>query len=416
MPGPRRRAVAAGAALLIALAVPAALRAADDPLEAQVREIEAQVIAIRGIVPDAPVAWRVAPRETALADQLAALEEPDVLAETRAQEAVLTRLGLLAPGTDLVALLRETLAEQVAGYYDTDARRLTLVDADGVLDPLARVALAHEIGHALQDARWDLDALQAAIDPTDLDGGLAIRSLVEGDATLLMTLWTTAHAAAEVADAALGGGVGPEVALPMDAPPIIAETLLSPYLDGLGYLAQVWGPGGWAAVDARWEDPPRTMEEILHPGYSRADDPAIPVRLPDLAARLGPGWTVGAELTLGELVTAIWAADGETASVLPSFGRRVRPAAEVGAGWDGDRAVSLDGPDGAWLLAWQSTWERPEDADELIAAGEAALADHPDAWRIVPADLTGSGLPNPVLVLVASDPAVLDALDLPDGR
>ncbi|MFO1540565.1 MAG: hypothetical protein ACKOTZ_09025, partial [Chloroflexota bacterium] len=393
-----RRVLLLGAVLLLA-AAPAAPAAAAPPTDAEVRQVIDEVVAIRGIAETAPIPWSVASRATALERQLAELDAPDARAVLAAEGLVYTRLGLLPPGTDLHALVRTALGEQVAGFYDTETRSLTVLDDDGTFDVLDRIVLAHEAVHALQDMRWDLQEGLDAIPPDAVDRALAYRALVEGDASLGMLLWGTKHAAADLADTAGGPGL-PDDATLAALPPVVGQQLLSPYVDGLGFLFRAFGAGGWPAVDATWESPPVSMEQVLHPEL-HPDHLPIPVALPDdLAARLGPGWTERARLTLGELIAAVWFADGAPFPALAlGLGPRPLPGGAAAAGWGGDRIVALDGPDGAYALAWRTTWDTAADAAEAAAAAQAALADLPGAHVVTEADPGVPELAHPVRIL-----------------
>jgi hypothetical protein len=300
----------------------------------------------------------------------------------------------------------QALDDQVAGYYDPDTRQLTVIDSDGELDTLARLILAHEVMHALQDQRWDLGALiDAAEGNSDRYAGLV--GLVEGEATQLMTQWMLQHGMDDPGafeDVPGLGGSG------LDAmPPAIRRSLLYPYLDGLRLVLDRWGVEGWPGVDALWESPPTSSEQVMHP-ERYPDDTPVTIELPDLAARLGEGWSESFATTLGELDTGVWVADGAEWEVGFSLGGTTLPNGEAAAGWGGDRVASLEGPDGTWGLAWQTAWDTPDDAAEFATAAETTMADLPGAHAVLPdVDLAG-GLPSPVLVLVASDQATLDRL------
>jgi hypothetical protein len=135
----------------------------------------------------------------------------------------------------------------------------------------------------------------------------------------------------------------------------------------------------------------------------------VAVELPDVAAAMGEGWTTSSTQTLGEMAIGVWVADGESApAAIPGFPVPL-PNAEAAAGWGGDRLVSLDGPAGAWAVTWQTTWDSEGDGDEFVTAAEAAMADLTGAHS-VERDSVGSVEGSPVLVLIASDQATLDAL------
>jgi hypothetical protein len=57
---------------------------------------------------------------------------------------------------------------------------------------------------------------------------------------------------------------------------------------------------------------------------------------------------------------------------------------------------------------WQTAWDSPEDAVEFFDGGTAALASLPYAQFASSEDVTGSGLADPVLVVLASDEATKD--------
>lgn len=385
-------------------------------LDAEVQSVIAQVEAVRGMARTQDITWRLADADEALTEQLARItEDPEVVERLGQDERILTRLGMLPPDTDLLTMLIETLRGQIAGYYDTDTQDLTVIDADGVLDTTSRITLAHEAQHALQDQRWDLDALTDAIDPVEGDQLLAVQALIEGDATLLMTMWALQHASSDLMGDMTGPGMLGDDQL-ADLPPVVQRQLLFPYLDGMSFLMNAWGPGGWDAVDRIWDAPPVSTEQIMHP-EKYPDELPVPVRLPDLAEAMGDGWTTTGESVMGELNTAIWVADGGDWDPMAfSLGGQEMPNASAAAGWGGDRVVTLDGTDGAWALAWQTAWDTPDDASESVSTAVSTMQDLPGAWEVLEADLTGDGLPSPVLVLIADDQETLEALIDASGR
>jgi hypothetical protein len=85
------------------------------------------------------------------------------------------------------------------------------------------------------------------------------------------------------------------------------------------------------------------------------------------------------------------------------------PKAGAAAGWGGDRLVSLGGPDDAWAIVWQTTWDSAEDVDPFIKAARAAVGDLPGAHAIVRADVAG-GASEPALVMLTSDEETLAAV------
>ena len=56
-------------------------------------------------------------------------------------------------------------------------------------------------------------------------------------------------------------------------PPLLRRQLESPYLDGFAFVNALRGRGDWAAVDAAWEDRPRSTEQVLHPDLYPDEEP-----------------------------------------------------------------------------------------------------------------------------------------------
>jgi hypothetical protein len=376
-------------------------------LTAEVIEIIGQVEVVRELPVLTEVAWQLGDRETALTEQLdKEIAKPETADRFAQDERILTRLGLVPEGTDLLALTVDTLQGQVAGFFDPETDSLTVLDDDGELDLASRITLAHEVDHAIGDQHWDLQAMKDAIPLLEGDRQSALQALIEGDATLLMTLWSAKHAASDMLgmdESALPGGQSLD-----GLPQIIQRQLLFPYLDGLTFVMSAWGPRGWAGVDALWDAPPVSTEQILHP-EKYPDEQPIEVVLPDVAALLGDGWTETGETVMGELGIQVLAADGaEWDPMSFTLGGQTMPNAEVAAGWGGDRLVTVDGPEGAWALVWQTAWDTEDDAIEFFDGGTAALASLPYAQFASSEDVTGTALAEPVLIVLASDEATKD--------
>lgn len=386
-----------------------------EALAAEVEEITGQVETMRGIDSPDPIPFRLADRDAAMSAQLDEITGDPKVADRMAQdERIYTRLGLLPAGSDLMQSILDLLQEQVAGYYDPKTKQLTVIDSDSSLDLASRVTLAHELDHALQDQRWDLQGMQDAIDPVEGDQASAVQALIEGDATLLMLIWSMKHAASDLTTDA--GVPLPGMESLVGVPQLLQRQLFFPYLDGFAFLNRAWGPGGWEAVDAVWDAPPVSTEQVMHP-ERYPDELPIPIALPDLAPNLGDGWSVTGETVMGELNTGIWVADGAPWDPTSfSFAGQQMPNASAADGWGGDRLVTLDGPDGAWGLLWQTAWDTPEDAAEFRAAAIAALADLGSPWTVTLDDVTGSDLAAPVQVRIASDAVTLDALAAAAGE
>lgn len=368
---------------------------AEDP-EAVFDAIEAQVLALRGLDPvDVP---RTTIGEAELAQMTAEDFDQDnpetyVLAVERLYKA----LGLMPEDASLRDLYLELLASQVAGFYRPDADELFVVSRTGRITGADKITFAHEYGHALQDANFDIfEEPEVLRDQTDQ--AIARAALYEGDATLLMLLWAQGGnlSPAEIQEYIEAGSDPEALEILARMPQILVQGLLFPYETGLSWVLPIHTADGWDAVDALYEQPPTTTEQVLHPEKYAAGEGAVEVDIrSDAATRMGDGWTAALEDTWGEFQTRVWLTESDVP--MPE-------ATEAAAGWGGDRLVVLTGPDGAWAVALRTTWDTVADADQFLDAANVALGtlDHPAA-------ALGNG--DDVTILIASDDDALLSLD-----
>jgi hypothetical protein len=369
-------------------------------LARRIAEVEAQVPLIRGLRPTAEVPTRVIDRDRFKTELRALFAQEGLAEQYQTVGDLYEHLGLLPADTDLEKLVLEVSGAGVIGVYIPEKKEMIVVESGAGLDPTGRMTLAHEFTHALQDQHFGLDELDIE-DPTQSDRGLARLALVEGDATQLMIEWATAHLSPLELLSVVTGSLTPEQQQVLDEmPPAVARQMLFPYVEGQLFVADLKQRGGWRAVDSAYDDPPDSTEQILHPQAFAVRERPVAVRLPDLEAALGPGWSNVLEDTMGELSSQVWL-DLAT----PSADPEATPSAlRAAAGWGGDRIASYEGPDGGWAVAWQTAWDSAADAAEFRTAAGAVLR----RLRAGSALLGEGG--DTVIVLFASDAATLDRL------
>jgi hypothetical protein len=361
-------------------------------------QIEEQVLAIRGLK------RTEVPRETideeALKAQTAkSFDEDNPPEYVAASERLLKGLGLIPAGESLADLYLELLTSQVAGFYRPDDDEMFVV-ADGGFGGAEKVFYAHEFTHALQDQHFDpWQDPDQYLDQTDR--AIARAGLTEGDATLLMTLWAQGNLTPAEALQLLQLGLDPAAQEVLDRmPPILVEPLLFPYEAGLTLVSGLFRDGGWGLVDETYARPPDSTEQLLHPDRWASRQPPIVIATPaNLESRMGTGWTIGLEDTLGELQLGIWLRTGRPAGD--------RTAAEsAAAGWGGDRVILLDGPDDASAIALLTEWDSVVDAGEF--AEQASKTRDAIGLRATIVHQPGS---TTVRVLIGSDTAAAIRID-----
>lgn len=332
------------------------------------RDIASQVQTIRGLEATGQVEPTIIDRATLEANLTAEFDKDNPAADISQSEAIDKALGLIPPTASLRDLYVELQGSQVIGYYDPTAKKLFIVSHDGGLGPTERLTYAHEFTHQLQDEHFDLNSLGLDKLHTDSDRGLAILSLVEGDAVSVQTAWMTANlTATELAQVAAEAADPATLAVLAKMPPILLETSLFPYQAGASFVASLRTGTGYAAVNDAFAKPPVSTEQILHPEKYASGEGPVAISLPDnFASLIGVGWTENATDTLGELQTRVWLKQGGVA------GDVARTAAD---GWGGDRMTLVRSPDGASsVLVYASAWDTQADADEFLAAATTAIA------------------------------------------
>jgi hypothetical protein len=360
-------------------------------------KIEAQVAEIRGLPAKRPVERQLI---TADAFQAMIVEQFDKEAPPSyiaANERLYNALGLIPPGSSLRDMTHDLLGGgAVVGVYRSDQGKLYVVSKSGGPGPNEKFYFSHEYDHALQDQNFTVFKDQEGI-LDQSDRILARQAVYEGDATLLMTQWGAGNLTQSDFLKILAASANPEVAAVLDRTPAILRAPLEfPYTTGFGFVQTINGTGGWDAVNSLYDRMPESTEQILHPEKYRAGEEPVKVALPaDLATRLGTGWKVAAQDTLGELQIGIWLNEG---------GVDKATADAAAAGWGGDRLAVLEGPGGAWAVAIETAWDTTGDADEFAAAVSTALgkaggvaktlpgANDKTRWVVVANDATTSGL------------------------
>jgi hypothetical protein len=322
---------------------------------AALREIERQVIAIRGLE-----AANIGPPQlitrAELGDELQRIFEQEYPPEDQARDNIALRaLGLLQPGQDVAQLQLQLLGDQVLGFYDDVDQRMVVV-TDAGLDAEAKLTYAHEYTHALQDAAFGLDSLQTDEIGED-DRGLARTALIEGDATVSMLAW--AFAGNLTPEELVEIGSATDVPDTTGIPSWLVDQLQFPYTDGLNWASALAGDPidpDFSALDDAFADPPDSTEQIIDLDKWDPREAPDDVEAIDLAGALGDGWDEVDATPIGEATIRI---------MLRFHGVALPDANAAGSGWGGDSAVIASGPDDAFAVTWLLAWDTPTDAAEF---------------------------------------------------
>ncbi|HTW63059.1 MAG TPA: hypothetical protein VME17_00525 [Bryobacteraceae bacterium] len=211
-------------------------------------------------------------------------------AEVRKEELTLEMLGLVPADFDLRKSTLELLTEQAAAFYDYNQKRLYILEGSSGGDE-ERVALIHELAHALADQHFHLakyihEGLKSDDDST------ARQAVMEGQATWLMAAYLARQAGgpAEIPAAVIElmkktveSTAVQQYPVFSRAPLYIRESLVFPYAEGMAFQDAVYRKLGKEAFSEVFVRPPLSSGQILHPeryldhaGITIPDPPAAP--------------------------------------------------------------------------------------------------------------------------------------------
>lgn len=355
------------------------------PEEAQraVAEVLPQLEAIRGVKFVKPVPVAVIDDAKARAYALERFKRMTPEAKIRADQAAYRLLGLVPADTDVLKTLLDVLEEQAGGFYDPQTKSFYLLD--DMPETMTPLLAAHEMTHALEDQRYDIDGRLEKLGDDD-DAALALSAVAEGSATLASAVYVAGAISSGKLDAKDAAAVDQVSTERLNAmPPVLRRQLLAPYVLGMTFLLR----GHMRAiakgfpkddVNAAWAKPPRSSEQIIHPEkYWDADKRDNPVRvtIQDAAPVLGKGWTragsgILGELTIGSLVGAGAPDAAELASPEADWSNA------AASGWGGDRFELWTRGDQSVVLL-STVWDTERDAEEF----ERALPRDREAMRVL---------------------------------
>ena len=293
-------------------------------------------------------------------------------------EIVLKKFGLLDESFHLQPFLVSLLKEQIAGYYDSKTKTVNLLDW---IDPESqKPVLAHELTHALQDQRMNLekwedsasddlaknvseDNQHIAIDEQDT----AREAVLEGQAMAVLVDYGLKPAGqsilnnpALVKQRADEQGADSDSPVLSRAPLLLQESLLFPYKEGLKFevdmLADKGAEGAFANVLDR---PPSSSYEIINPhAYERKVK--VPVlTMPDVHPLLDADYAPYDVGVMGQIdvriLTELFGGPQTAAALTPAWNGGIYYAVQKRNAPDKDSTASVG-------LLYLSQWKSPEAA------------------------------------------------------
>ena len=337
-------------------------------------------------------------------------EEDESAKRLQRGEIVLKKFGLLDRDFDLKPFLLSLLKEQIEAYYDSKTKTVNLLDWVTVDEQ--KPVLAHELTHALQDQRVDLEKWgdQTPSDVStnyreDMDHlakdelDTAREAVAEGQATAVMMdnilkpMGKSLIKDPEVVDFIKNQMAGSENSPVLArAPLLLSESLLFPYKEGLSFEQDVWMDKGQKAAFAGTLDrPPSSTWEIINPReFEKARVPVVPL-LPDIHPIVDGTYKPYDIGQVGELdlkiLTELFGGESAARDLTPSWDGGIywagqRLSAKTPAEQASTKSISL-----FYMSAWKNTASAQAFADLYAnALGRKYSGLHKDEGHAAPTD------------------------------
>ena len=318
-------------------------------------------------------------------------------------------LGFVRPDEDLNLIQSELMARSVAGLYSALDKQLYIVSDRWNMTASEEMTFAHEFTHAMQDQHYHLLSLDERA--RTIDEQLATTALIEGDATLSMSLYAIRNLSQGDVDEMIYSAAQWEQDELTDIPAPLTQMTLFPYQAGLRFVQALYRTSNnWSLVDAAFAIPPLSTEQIIHvEKYLTEPDVPLPIALPALENTMGGSWNEIDRGVLGEFVFGLHLSQGIPQVV----------ALSAAAGWGGDSYALLIDGEGRRLLVMRSAWDTPADAEEFFTAYTLKLAGDERAqqitlesgrgyWRLPNQEVYASQHGKDALVIIAPDRTALD--------
>ncbi len=245
-------------------------------VSALISSIETDLAAITGLKFHKDVPYSVIGKAQLRAFLEARMKDAVKPEEIRAEETTLKMFGFLPPDFDLKKATVDLLTEQAAAFYDYHKKKLFILETGESTSDLhteaEKMALAHELGHALADQHFRLEKYIREGAHSD-DGSSARLAVMEGQASWLMTAYLSK---ASTGQSEVPPGVLELMSKAVEssasqypvfskAPLYLRESLVFPYTSGMLFQNAVFEKLGKNAFAEVFRRPPQSTQQIIHP-------------------------------------------------------------------------------------------------------------------------------------------------------
>ena len=323
-------------------------------------------------------------------------------------------LGLMSEENDLEEILTRIQNQQVLALFDDQTESIYVMLDEATIGPKGKLAYGMAYMAAVQQEIFNIADIRNRTRAAGSDYFRAANALIQGDVAQVSSGYIATVLNSDEARIVREPISDSEM---MKAPRIVVETVLFPVREGADFVAELFGTDGWDAVNAAYNNPPISTEQVLHPErYLEGEEPHL-TTLPDISPDLGRGWNEVVSDTMGEFLLKAYLEEYLDSS----------QSGDATDGWGGDRYSLLNGPLGERLFVSMIRWDTFPDAAEFMDSyqvfmgvkykgvdGVVSEGDQSSHLWIAPEETVFMGRIGPaILWIIGESTAVVgDALDL----
>jgi hypothetical protein len=324
-------------------------------LPEQMLEAEADVTKLRGIELEVNANAEFKSREELAEITRGFFRRPEIRQQVFEAQELYKVLGLMAEDDDLEAILTKIQLQQVNALFDDQTEKVYVVVDQSAIGAMGKLAYAAAYMGAVQQELFGIATIRRRTRKVGADSFRAANALIMGDVAQVSAAYIATAMTSDEARIVREPVTDSQL---LKAPRIVRETVLFPFQEGADFVAQLYGEGGWDAVNGAYSDPPSSTEQVLHMQKYIDREESHRTSIPDISADLGRGWSQVSSDTMGEFILRVF---------LEGYLDQTQ-ASDAVEGWGGDQFSLLNGPLGERLLISMISWDTFQDAAEFLDA------------------------------------------------
>ena len=265
-------------------------------------------------------------------------------------------LGMMEQNADLEQILLDIQLQQVFALYDDVSGNLYVISEAAGLGPVEELGIAAAYMSGIQEQLFSVSTLRQQASDANSDQYRAVTALQVGDVTEVAKAYIsrefTLEDGAEIAKPIPGNKL-------LTAPAVVQAANRFPGLEGSRLISELYSTeGSWDGVNAAYQSPPVSTEQIIHPDKYFAGEEPQRTTIPNIADKLGRGWEQVGSNVMGEFLIRTYLEEELDQ----------KQAAAAAAGWGGDRYSVLRGPQAERVFLSMTAWDDFQEADEFFEA------------------------------------------------